>query len=109
MDCNYASDQPPDLEELRQQNETVLTVLESHFLGALLTNDWTQFDQFLSDFKQCTSTQKTTTAEVVEDKDCLNDPIAMILEITRLKAEASADELDTRSADFSQTTEVNQS
>jgi hypothetical protein len=47
------------LEELRQQYETVLTLLESEFLGALISGDWGEFDQFINDFKfQCTSTQK---------------------------------------------------
>ncbi len=53
-------------EELRQQYETVLTLLESEFLGALISGDWCEFDQFVNDFKtQCTSTPMTIT-EVVE-------------------------------------------
>ena len=39
------------LEELRQQYETVLTLLESHFLGALLSGDWTKFEDFVNDFR----------------------------------------------------------
>jgi hypothetical protein len=42
------------MEELRQQYETVLTLLESEFLGALLSGDWTEFDQFVSDFRGTT-------------------------------------------------------
>jgi len=52
------------LEELKQQYETVLSLLESQFLGALLSGDWTEFDQFLKDFR-CSQTQPTTT----EDRD----------------------------------------
>ncbi len=39
-------------EELKQQYETVLTLLESEFLGALISGDWSEFDQFVNDFKQ---------------------------------------------------------
>lgn len=54
------------MEELRQQYETVLTLLESEFLGALISSDWTEFDQFVNDFKtQCTSTQTT----IIEGQD----------------------------------------
>jgi hypothetical protein len=55
------------LEELKQQYETVLTLLEAEFLGALISSDWSEFDQFVNDFKnpQCTSTP--TTTEAVED------------------------------------------
>ncbi len=50
------------LEELKQQYETVLTLLESEFLGALISGDWSEFDQFVNDFRtQCTSTQTTIT------------------------------------------------
>ena len=45
------------LEELRQQYETVLTRLESSFLGAFLSGDWTEFDQFINDFKAEASTK----------------------------------------------------
>jgi hypothetical protein len=53
------------LEELKQDYETVLSLLESQFLGALLSADWTEFDQFVKDFR-CSQTQPTTT-EVVDD------------------------------------------
>jgi hypothetical protein len=45
------------LEELRQQCETVLTLLESEFLGAILSGDWSEFDQFLNDFRGQASTK----------------------------------------------------
>jgi len=53
------------MNELKQQYETVLTLLESEFLGALLSGDWTEFDQFIKDFR-CLQTQPTIT-EVVDD------------------------------------------
>jgi hypothetical protein len=53
------------LEELKQQYETVLSLLESQFLGALLSGDWSEFDQFVKDF-QCPQTQPIIT-EVVDD------------------------------------------
>lgn len=43
--------QDEHLEELRQQYETVLCLLESEFLGAIVTGDWAEFDQFIQDFK----------------------------------------------------------
>ena len=52
------------MNELKQQYETVLTLLESEFLGALLSCDWTEFDQFVKDFR-CPQTQPTIT----EDRD----------------------------------------
>ena len=39
------------LEELKQQYETVLTLLESHFLGALLSGNWDEFEDFVNDFR----------------------------------------------------------
>jgi hypothetical protein len=51
-------------EELRQQYETVLTLLESEFLGALISGDWSEFDQFVNDFRPpCFPTQTTTEEE----------------------------------------------
>ena len=44
--------EPEKLEELRQQYETVLTLLETEFLGALISGDWSEFDQFVSDFRE---------------------------------------------------------
>ena len=52
------------LEELKQHYETVLTLLESDFLGALLTGDWTEFDQLINDFR-C---PKTPTTEAAADE-----------------------------------------
>ncbi len=51
--------QPEDerLEALRQQYETVLTLLESEFLGALMSGDWSEFDQFVQDFRAEASTK----------------------------------------------------
>lgn len=39
------------LEELRQQYETVLGILESEFLDALVSDNWVGFDQFVEGFK----------------------------------------------------------
>jgi hypothetical protein len=39
------------LEELKAQYETVLGLLESHFLGAIISGDWEEFEEFVSDFK----------------------------------------------------------
>ena len=55
-------------EELKQQYETVLTLLEAEFLGGLISGDWSEFDQFVNDFKtQCTSTPTTITEAVDDD------------------------------------------
>lgn len=40
------------LEELRQENEALLTALESEFLQALLTGDWGKFDEFIQSIKE---------------------------------------------------------
>jgi hypothetical protein len=54
------------LEELKQQYETVLTLLEAEFLGALISGNWNEFDQFVNDFKtQCSLTP--TITEAVDD------------------------------------------
>lgn len=39
------------IEEFKQHYETLLTLLESHFIGALISGDWTEFDQFVNDIK----------------------------------------------------------
>jgi hypothetical protein len=49
------------LEELKQQYETVLTLLESGFLGALISGDWREFDQLINDFR-CPQTPTTEAA-----------------------------------------------
>ena len=54
------------LEELKQQYETVLTLLESEFLGALISGDWSEFDQLINDFR-CPKTPTMTTEAVVDD------------------------------------------
>ena len=45
------------LEALRQEYETVLTLLESHFLEAIVSKNWTEFDQFVSCFRVEASTK----------------------------------------------------
>ncbi len=56
------------MEELRQEYEAILGLLESEFLGALISGDWSEFDQFVNDFKtQCTSTPTTITEAVDDD------------------------------------------
>lgn len=50
-------------EELRQQYETVLTLLESHFLGALLSGDWTEFEDFVNDFRVSQQDDETNQIE----------------------------------------------
>jgi hypothetical protein len=51
------------LEELRQQYETVLTLLESHFLGALLSGDWDEFEDFVNDFRVTQEADETNQTE----------------------------------------------
>ena len=46
------------LEELKSQYETILSLLESDFLGALLSGNWTEFDQLINDFR-CPKTPTT--------------------------------------------------
>jgi hypothetical protein len=45
--------QPNDerLEKFRQQYETVLNILESEFLGAIISGNWAEFDEFVKGFK----------------------------------------------------------
>ncbi len=51
------------LEELRQQYETVLTLLESHFLGALNSGDWDEFEDFVNDFRVTQEADETNQTE----------------------------------------------
>jgi hypothetical protein len=66
MDCNYAFDQPPDLddwtqrlkenppdplEEIRQEHEGFLTQLEGLAVVAIATGDWSQVRDLINDFK----------------------------------------------------------
>ena len=74
------------LEEIKQQYETVLSLLESQFLGALLSGDWSEFDQFVKDFR-CPQTQPTTTEDRDDDRN----------------AEASPKSLSRSGADFCET------
>jgi hypothetical protein len=53
------------LEELKSQYEIILSLLESDFLGALLSGDWTEFDQLINDFRV---SKTSTTAEVAVDE-----------------------------------------
>ena len=54
------------LEEFRQEYEAILGLLESEFLGALLSQDWAEFDQFINDFR-CTQIPMMTITEAVDD------------------------------------------
>jgi hypothetical protein len=72
------------LEELKQQYETVLTLLESEFLGALLSGNWSEFDQFINDFR-CPLTQMTTTEDRDANADELQTPSAGTLSQTDQK------------------------
>lgn len=38
-------------EELRQEYETVLCLLETEFLAALTSGNWSEFDEFVAMFK----------------------------------------------------------
>jgi hypothetical protein len=46
--------QPHDerLEVLRQDYETLLTLLESEFLGAILSGNWSEFDEFINGIRR---------------------------------------------------------
>jgi hypothetical protein len=96
--------QPEDarLEELRQQYETVLTLLESEFLGALMSGDWAEFDQFVSGFKVC-SPQTMTTEAVEHDTAGASEALTFINRL--LGNEASTEDLSRPGAgSFSQPT-----
>jgi hypothetical protein len=59
------SSEPCDerFEELRQQYETVLNLLESHFLGALLSGNWDEFEDFVNDFRVTQDVDETNQTE----------------------------------------------
>jgi hypothetical protein len=76
------------LEELRQQYETVLTLLESHFLGALNSGDWTEFEDFVNDFRVTQEADETNQTE---------DPLAELWALAFPKA--STDSLMPSGAD----------
>ncbi|HEY9706959.1 MAG TPA: hypothetical protein V6D48_02015 [Oculatellaceae cyanobacterium] len=45
------------LEALRQEYETVLTLLETHFLEAIISKDWKEFEEFVDYFRVEASTK----------------------------------------------------
>src|SRR4028118_2406326 len=118
------------LEELKSQYETILSLLESNFLGALLSGDWTEFDQLINDFR-CPKTPTTTDAAVdesfqehIETRSHFHQLITQLKsqgvsvselieairnELTLLhleddkNSEVNTDRLQTSGADFSQT------
>lgn len=113
MDRNPALDFIPDLddwtqrlketpydplEDVRQEHETWLAELEGLPVEAIASGIWEPVYDHIASFPDAPDTDEGIT-----------DPIAMIREVTRLKAEASADELETPSADQSQTTQANES
>jgi hypothetical protein len=65
------------LEELRQQYETVLTLLESHFLGALNSGDWNDFEDFVNDFR---------VTQDVDETNQIQDPMEELWTIAFPKA-----------------------
>jgi len=116
------------LEELKQQYETILSLLESDFLGALLSGDWTEFDQLINDFRcpktsttdesfqehqetrsrfhQLITQLKTQGVSVSELIEAIRNELTLLhLEDDR-NAKVSADELHSPSADFSQPTRI---
>jgi hypothetical protein len=48
MDCNHAPNQPPDLEEIRQENEAFLTKLEALAVQAIASQDWSTVIDFIN-------------------------------------------------------------
>ncbi len=44
--------QDENLEALRQEYETVLTLLETHFLEAIVSKEWGEFEEFVNHFKE---------------------------------------------------------
>jgi hypothetical protein len=51
MTLKATSQEDEKLEALRQEYETVLTLLESHFLEALSSKDWSQFEEYVDYFR----------------------------------------------------------
>ncbi len=76
-------------EELRQQYEVVLTLLESHFLGALLSGNWDEFEDFVNDFRVTQETEETTSTK---------DPLAELWALA-FPSKASTDDLARPGAD----------
>ncbi len=90
-DCLTTKENPPkpelnpdQMEEIRQQHEAFLTKLEALAVSAIATNDWNDFYRHLIEFQ--------SELQVLHIEDYRN-------------SKASADELDTRSADPDQTTD----
>ena len=54
----------PRFEALRENYETVLSLLESEFLGAIVSGNWAEFDELVND---CRSSQKTEGTASTED------------------------------------------
>jgi hypothetical protein len=75
-------------EELRQQYEVVLTLLESHFLGALNSGDWNDFEDFVNDFR---------VTQDVDETNQIQDPMEELWTIAFPKA--STDSLTRSGAD----------
>ncbi|MBW4549214.1 MAG: hypothetical protein KME25_33135 [Symplocastrum torsivum CPER-KK1] len=38
-------------EEMKQEYESTLTLLEAEFLSALMSDDWSEFDRFVNEFR----------------------------------------------------------
>jgi hypothetical protein len=76
------------LEELRQQYEVILTLLESHFLGALNSGDWDEFEEFVNDFRATQDVDETNQGK---------DPLAELWALAFPKA--STDSLIRSGAD----------
>ena len=53
----------PRLEALREDYEIVLSLLESEFLGAIVSGDWAEFEQLVNDFRSSQETEETAPAE----------------------------------------------
>ncbi len=62
----------PRLEALREDYETVLNLLESEFLGAIVSGDWAEFDELINDFR---SSQET------EEMISTSDPLAELWDV----------------------------
>jgi hypothetical protein len=48
MDCNYARDQSPDKEAIRQEHEAFLTKLEALAVHAIASRDWSPVIDFIN-------------------------------------------------------------
>jgi hypothetical protein len=75
-------------EELRQQYETVLTLLESHFLGALLSGDWDEFEDFVNDFRVSQNVEVNQTEDQLKELWAIAFPKASTDSLTRSGADS---------------------